>query len=202
MNQTPGITMGPGMSSGAGAAPTPAPIHDIVGPISFFTGPFWVIVDVLVALALAGGLFRWFAGRKKPVLLTPREAALRDLARLRASLSEGADHEFGVGVSDVLRRFLGEAFGLAAPRQTTEEFMESLRGSLRFVPTEQEALAEFLHRSDYLKYARGEATAEQREALIAAAEAFVRSGEKEQEMGKEAEEASVTPPALPGKEAV
>ena len=80
--------------------------------------------------------------------------------------------------------------------------MESLRGSLRFVPTEQEALAEFLHRSDYLKYARGEATAEQREALIAAAEAFVRSGEKEQEMGKEAEEASVTPPALPGKEAV
>jgi hypothetical protein len=199
MNQTPGITMGPWMSSGAGAAPTPAPIHDIVGPISFFSGPLWVIGAVLLAVVLAGGLLWWFTGRKKPVRLTPREAALRDLARLRASLSEGADYDFGVGVSDVLRHFLGEAFGLAAPRQTTEEFMESLRGSLRFVQTEQEALAEFLHQSDYLKYAQGEATAEQREALIVAAEAFVRSGE--QEIGKEAKEASVTPPALPGKEA-
>ena len=35
MNQTPGITMGPGMTSGAGAAPTPVPIHDIVGPLPF-----------------------------------------------------------------------------------------------------------------------------------------------------------------------
>jgi hypothetical protein len=68
--------------------------------------------------------------------------------------------------------------------------MESLRGSLRFVPAEQEALAEFLHRSDYLKYAQGEATAEQREALIVAAESFVRSGEA-------MEKGSVTPPAIP-----
>jgi len=192
MNQTPGITMGPGMTSGASAAPTPVPIHDIVGPLPFFSGPLWVIVAVVLAVAVTGGLFWWFAGRKKPVRLTPREAALRDLARLRASLTEGSDHAFGVGVSDVLRRFLGEALGLAAPRQTTEEFLESLRGSLRFVPTEQEALAEFLHHADYLKYAQGEATAGQREALIVAAEAFVRSGDSETP--------GATNPA-PGKEA-
>ena len=78
----------------------------------------------------------------------------------------------------MLRRFLGEALGLAAPRQTTEEFLLSLQGSLRFVPAEQEALAEFLHRSDYLKYAQGEATSEQRLSLIEAAESFVRSGEQ------------------------
>lgn len=177
MNQTPGINMGPGS---VGAAPTPAPIHDIVGPISFFSAPIWVIVAVLLAVALAGGLFWWFAGRKKSKPLTPRESALLELARLRSSLREGTDHAFGVGVSSVLRRFLGEALGLAAPRQTTEEFLGSLRGSLRFVPAEQEALAEFLHQSDYLKYARGEATAEQREALIAAAESFVQSVEKEE----------------------
>jgi hypothetical protein len=46
------------------------------------------------------------------------------------------------------------------------------------MPAEQEALAEFLHRSDYLKYAQGEATSEQRIALIEAAESFVRSGEQ------------------------
>ena len=58
------------------------------------------------------------------------------------------------------------------------------------MPAEQEALAEFLHRSDYLKYAQGEATAEQREALIIAAESFVRSGEAP-------EKGSVVPPAIP-----
>lgn len=201
MNQTPGITMGPGA---AGAAPTPAPIHDIVGPVSFFSAPLWAIVAIMIAIAVVGGLVWWFAGRRKTKPLTPRESALLELARLRSSLREGTDHAFGVGVSDVLRRFLGEALGLAAPRQTTEEFLGSLRGSLRFVPAEQAALAEFLHQSDYLKYARGEATAEQREALIVAAESFVRSGEvdkkNEGEGDTNKDSASATPPEIPGKE--
>jgi hypothetical protein len=137
-----------------------------------------LILIVLLAVGLIGGAIWWYLGRKKAVLITPREAALDALSRLRGTVSLGSDHDFGVGVSDVLRRFLGEALGLAAPRQTTEEFLISLQGSLRFVPAEQEALAEFLHRSDYLKYAQGEATSEQRIALIEAAESFVRSGEK------------------------
>jgi hypothetical protein len=49
-----------------------------------------------------------------------------------------------------------------------------------------------------MKFAQGEATSEQREALIVAAEAFVRSGEK-----TTAEQvASVTSSEMPGKEAV
>ena len=137
-----------------------------------------MILVVLLAVVLTAALCWWFFGRKKVVSITPREAALGALARLRGTVSQGSDHEFGVGVSDVLRRFLGEALGLAAPRQTTEEFLVSLQGSLRFVPAEQEALAEFLHQSDYLKYAQGEATSEQRLSLIEAAESFVRSGEQ------------------------
>ncbi|MCX8494257.1 MAG: DUF4381 family protein [Chthoniobacterales bacterium] len=170
---TPGLSFAPGA-----AGPTPAPIHDIVGPLPFFSGPVWLILCVFLAVALIGGALWWFLGRRKAKLITPREAALDALTRLRGKVSEGSDHDFGVGVSDVLRRFLGEALGLAAPRQTTEEFLVSLQGSLRFVPAEQEALAEFLHRSDYLKFAQGEATSEQRLSLIEAAESFVRSGEQ------------------------
>lgn len=170
---TPGLSFAPGA-----AGPTPAPIHDIVGPLPFFSGPVWLIICVFLAVALIGGALWWFLGRRKAKLITPREAALDALTRLRGKVSEGSDHDFGVGVSDVLRRFLGEALGLAAPRQTTEEFLVSLQGSLRFVPAEQEALAEFLHRSDYLKFAQGEATSEQRLSLIEAAESFVRSGEQ------------------------
>jgi len=196
-SQAPGLS--PGLSFGPGAVgPTPAPIHDIVGPIPFFSGPLWVILMVLLAVGLTAALCWWFFGRKKVVSVTPREAALGALARLRGTVSQGSDHEFGVGVSDVLRRFLGEALGLAAPRQTTEEFLVSLQGSLRFVPAEQEALAEFLHQSDYLKYAQGEATSEQRLALIEAAESFVRSGE--QPSIKDELKSSVTPTEAPGKE--
>jgi len=212
VNQPPGISFGPGTGGvgGPGAAigaPTPAPIHDIVGPLPFFSGPLWIIVLVFLLVAVAGGLLWWFLGRKKAKVITPREAALNALARLRDSVSEGNDHDFGVGVSDVIRRFLGEALGLAAPRQTTEEFLGSLRGSLRFVPAEQEALGEFLHRSDYLKFAQGAATSEQRIALIEAAESFVRSGERPPEDAPvdagttlPAPVSSATSPALPGKE--
>ena len=177
MNQQPGISFAPGA---AGGAPTPAPIHDIVGPFAFFTGPLWVLVVVFLTVALIGGLLWWFFSRRKIKPLTPRESALEALSKLRSQVSEGSDHDFGVGVSDVLRRFLGEAFGLAAPRQTTEEFLSSLHGSLRFMEQEQEALSEFLHQSDYLKYARGEATSDQRLALIEAAESFVLSGDNQQ----------------------
>ncbi|MCX6959223.1 MAG: DUF4381 family protein [Verrucomicrobia bacterium] len=202
-SQSPGISFGPGAGGTGGAigAPTPAPIHDIVGPLPFFSGPLGIIVLVFLLVAVAGGLLWWFLGRKKAKVITPRQAALNALALLRGSVSEGNDHDFGVGVSDVIRRFLGEALGLAAPRQTTEEFLGSLRGSLRFVPVEQEALGEFLHRSDYLKFAQGAATLEQRIALIEAAESFVRSGERPPEHSPvEAEPKLPVAPAIPGKE--
>jgi hypothetical protein len=194
----PGVSFGPGA---AGMPPVPgglggssqAPIHDIVGPLPFFSGPIWVIALVFALIALAAGLLWWFAGRRRERKLTPRESALRELERLRANLAGGTDHEFGAGVSDVLRRFLGEALGLAAPRQTTEEFLESLHGSLRFLPAEQEALAAFLHQSDFLKYARGEATPGQREELIVAAESFVRSGEEPRGLEKPRKTAEGSP---------
>lgn len=175
-NQQPGITFAPGASGGG---PTPAPIHDIVGPLPFFSGPLWVIVAAFLFVAIVGGLVWWFFIRKKTVPPTPRESALAALVALRDKVHEGNDHDFGVGVSDVLRRFLGDAFGLAAPRQTTEEFLQSLHQSLRFVATEQESLAGFLSHADHLKYAQGAATLEQRLALIEAAESFVQSGERE-----------------------
>lgn len=166
----PGIGFAPGA-----AGPTPAPIHDIVGPLPFGTlTPLHAAAAILILAALAAAGF--YLLRRKIRIPTPQEKALEALARLRVEVNKGDDHEFGVLVSDVLRRFLGEALGLSAPRQTTEEFLQSLSGSLRFLPAEQEALAGFLSHADRLKYARGEATPEQRLFLIQAAESFVKGG--------------------------
>lgn len=166
----PGIGFAPGA-----VGPTPAPIHDIVGPLPFGTlSPLLLAGILLLLVALAVGCT--FLLRRRVRVQTPQERAMEALGRLRAEVAKGDDHEFGVMVSDVLRRFLGEALGLAAPRQTTEEFLQSLTGSLRFLPAEQEALAGFLGHADRLKYAQGEATPEQRLSLIGAAESFVRGG--------------------------
>lgn len=157
---------------------SPAPLHDIVGPVPFF--PYTasqVIVATLILFLLLGGVgyLIWRSRRKRP--LTRKEAMLQVLAALKKELMVGSDHDFGIHVSTLLRNYLSEVFGLAAPRQTTEEFLKSLHGQERFSPPEQEALSDFLRQSDILKFAQGVAESEERLALIEAAEKFVQKGE-------------------------
>ncbi len=156
---------------------TPAPLHDIVGPVSFFPyTPLQLFIASMVLLLLAGGVFWGIKKWKQQSPLTPREAALQALAEMRCKVIEGSDHEFGILVSGLLRNYLGTVFGLAAPRQTTEEFLESLRDNSRFTSEEQDSLKSFLEQSDFLKFAGGRATEESRQALIGAAEHFVQGG--------------------------
>ncbi len=167
-------------SQGALQDPSPAPIHDIVGPIPFF--PYTTLQMIMAAavfILLLGvlGYFIWRRYRKRP--LTRQEAMLQALDEMKKGLMLGSDHDFGMRVSTLLRNYLNEVFGLAAPRQTTEEFLKSLQGEQRFSPVEQEALSHFLRQSDVLKFAQGIAKAEERLALIEAAEKFVRKGEEE-----------------------
>jgi hypothetical protein len=170
---------------GAGApnmlqAPLPheAPLHDIVGPLSFFAyTPLQIFLALLCILFVLSLVFwsikRW---RQKPVL-TPREACLERLRAIRENLMQGNDHDFGMLVSSLLRGYLGAVFGLAAPRQTTEEFLASLRGHNRFTQKEQKSLEAFLVHSDLLKFAHGAASQEDRLSLVLAAEQLIDSSQ-------------------------
>lgn len=158
----------------------PAPLHDIVGPVTFF--PYTlseIIVGIGILFLLLGALFYWILRRRQKNKLTPREAALQALASLKKELMTGSDHDFGIHVSTLVRNYLNEVLGLAAPRQTTEEFLLSLQRDRRFSALEQEALSHFLCQSDVLKFAQGIAGAEERLALVSAAESFIQQGEKE-----------------------
>ncbi|HLB33190.1 MAG: hypothetical protein A3F67_01855 [Verrucomicrobia bacterium RIFCSPHIGHO2_12_FULL_41_10] len=155
--------------------PTPAPLHDIVGPLPFFPYTPWqvgIVVGIFILLLGAIVWVIWKLCQKPP--LTPREATMKALASMKKELMKGNDHDFGMFVSRLLRYYLSEVFALAAPRQTTEEFLASLRESTRFTPTEQESLGIFLKQSDLLKFAGGKASEQERLALITAAEDFVR----------------------------
>jgi hypothetical protein len=155
--------------------PTPAPIHDIAGPVWLFPYPVWAIAAAaLVFLALIGLVF-WLTRRKRPApLQTPRQRALAALEELRREGPEADSYAFGVKVSDALRTYIRDQHGLDALTRTSVEFLEALRGNAAFTDNEKTALSDFLESVDLLKYARLPAAAEDIRSLLAIAERLVR----------------------------
>ncbi|MDD5201125.1 MAG: DUF4381 family protein [Terrimicrobiaceae bacterium] len=166
------------MSPQALAAPTPAPIHDIVGPIAFFPYPIWeVVVAVPAALILIGAAIWFFTCRRGPSgELTPAERALAALAGLRGGVGTTDPYAFSIVVSDVLRSYLRDARGLSATTQTSREFLETVRTRQAFNDAERDALAAFLEKADLIKFARMHATPDDCSALLEQADRLVRSG--------------------------
>lgn len=177
MNKTPDFSSFVSPKSIPNAAP--APLHDIVGPIPFFPyTPLQLVIGSIFFLVVVGGMYWFLKKKKKTPPLSPREAALQALFKMKEKIMEGSDHQFGMLVSGLLRNYLSVALGLAAPRQTTEEFLETLRTNSSFTTAEQESLKVFLQQSDLLKFAGGHASEEGRLSLILAAERVVRGETK------------------------
>jgi hypothetical protein len=159
----------------AAPQPTPAPIHDIAGPVWLFPYSTWMVVAAALAFLVVVGLIFWLTRRKRPApVLTPRERALKALGELRGRASEADSYDFGVKVSDALRTYIRDQHGLDALTRTSVEFLEVLRDNPAFTENEKGALSEFLESVDLLKYARQSAAADDVEALLATAERLVR----------------------------
>jgi hypothetical protein len=158
--------------------PTPAPIHDIVGPIPFFPYPIWMVVAAAAVVLVLLGLLVWFLAtrRRKPARgLTPDERALAELTKLRGEAPTGDPYPFSIAVTDVLRVYLRDAHGMSATTQTSREFLETARTRQFFNDEEREALAAFLEKADLIKFARVHATATDCTELVDRAETLVRS---------------------------
>jgi hypothetical protein len=155
--------------------PTPAPIHDIAGPVWFFPYPAWVVIGAALAFLALIGLLFWVTRRKRPVpALTPRERALKALEQLRSEAAESDSYGFGIEVSDALRTYIRDQYGLDAVTTTSIEFLEVLRNNPVFTENEKAALSDFLESVDLLKYARQSAAAEEIRSLLEIAERLVR----------------------------
>lgn len=119
----------------------------------------WILGVVALALLVAAAfLRRRRRGRPRPATprLPPHVLALAELDRLEhAPRRMPAEIDaFYVAVSDVVRRYLEERFGLHAPERTTEEFLVELGASTVLRPEQKAALAEFLEQCDLVKFAR------------------------------------------------
>lgn len=153
---------------------TPAPIHDIAGPVWLFPYPAWMVVLIGIGLLVVLGFLIWLARRRSTARpLTPKQRALAAIESLRKEGGEGDPYAFGVKVSDALRTYIRDQHHIDATTRTSVEFLESLRDNLAFSTNEKASLAEFLESVDLLKYARIGAGSEEIRVLLEIADRLV-----------------------------
>jgi uncharacterized protein DUF4381 len=151
-----GGLMFPGLLFGAGAEEGPEKIPPLQPPRGEIPPGFWelygvwVVVGSVVFLALCAALV-WYLTRPKSVVPVPPGAQARQaLERLRQQPEDGVVLS---RVSQVVRRYAAQAFGLPPGELTTSEFCQALAGQQRVGPDLAGALAEFLRQCDERKFA-------------------------------------------------
>ncbi len=161
-------------------AATPAPLHDIAGPVEFFPYPVWMVVLAALAVVALVGLLVWFfVLRKRPGrVVSSRDRARRKLAGLRERVATTDVYDFSIEVSEVLRRFIEETRGRRATTRTTMEFLADIAEDRNFSDEERALLATFLEKADLIKFARVHATEEDSRALLESAAGFVEESAK------------------------
>ena len=154
--------------------------HDIAPPVDYsLISPWLIFLGVFVALT-AIGLVIWFVAksfRRPTPPQPPRERALALLEQIRTQITAMDPYRFSIRVSDILRRYVTEQFGLPVTRQTSVEFLNGLRDSSPFSEDDKSLLEDFLNRCDLIKFARYEATTSDSELLLEEAIRFVKGGQ-------------------------
>src|SRR5438477_13128256 len=99
--------------------------HDIAPPVDYSLIPSWLVfVIAFVVLSLLGLFVWWFVQRRKPEApKAPREIALGELEQIRGEIERMNPYQFSIRVSDILRRYVTQQYGVPATRQTSIEFL-------------------------------------------------------------------------------
>jgi hypothetical protein len=109
----------------------------------------WIIVGALVFLALVG-IIVWIVTRPKPPIIVPPE--VRAKQALASLLTKPEDGLLLSKVSQILRRYIAEAFALPPGEFTTTEFCRLIAGHERIGPELAGNVSEFLRRCDERKF--------------------------------------------------
>jgi hypothetical protein len=154
--------------------------HDIAPPVDYSLIPPWLVfVIAFVVLSLLGLLVWWFMKRRQPQLppKAPREIALGELDQIRPEIERMSPYQFSIRVSDILRRYVTQQYGVPATRQTSIEFLTATAKAPSFSADDKSLLEDFLSRCDLIKFAKYEATTSDSELLLEEAIRFVKGGQ-------------------------
>ena len=153
--------------------------HDIAPPVDYFLLKPWMVFCAVAGTLLLVGLTTWLIKwwRRRPAkILTPRERAIEQLARMENEIETLPPYQFSIRVSDILRRYVTEQYQLPVTRQTSVEFLNALAAASPFSADEQTLLEDFLNRCDLIKFARYDATIADSRLLLEEANRFVKGG--------------------------
>ena len=138
--------------------------RDIAPPVELaWRGlPLWAWVAIAAALVLAVLAILWWRRARRRRLLRgassqpAHELALAALDRLQRDdlIALQRVEEFYVRVSGILRHYVEWRFGLRAPEQTTEEFLDAMLVAGGPIAAHRDLLSAFLAHCDLVKFAR------------------------------------------------
>lgn len=169
-------------------------ISDIAPPLAKPLGPWlWIGSGLAALLVLVLMVYLWRRGKKAvppPPPLPPHLLAYQALDRLLATdlLASGQVKAFFEALSDILRHYIEDRFGVRAPEQTTEEFltalgpmgaepMARLRSPTLATMAHKLLLGDFLRHCDLVKFARHTPTRVEAEERVELCRRFVRETE-------------------------
>ena len=154
-----------------------APLREIVGPWQLpRSGAWWWAALAMVLAVIAWLLLRRRARRRPPPLvLLPHERALRELEHLHAEnlFLRGESKLYFVRLSQILRGYIEERFGLRAPERTTEEFLQELKSDHRVPEHHKHELSRFLDLCDLVKFAKHPSSEAEATQAFASCKRFV-----------------------------
>ncbi len=128
----------------------------------------WGVVGVVILTLLSWWIWKRLRREKS---LTPEQTAMQCLDEI-AEADLGND-DFIMKVSHTLKGYLEEKKLFTAVRQTTEEFLHSLKNSEK-LSEQRETLKTFFGQCDLVKFAGGNLTDEQRRELIDSVRSLVK----------------------------
>ncbi len=147
----------PGIPGMPAAPVAPALPHGIRGEVDI-PDPWktWRLVGLMVILLAICALGFWLWWRRRGSSTAGPGARPDDVARARLQRALALVDEpkpFIAEVSEAVRVYLEQRFGLRAPERTTEEFVAELQQNGALAGADRELLAKFLGACDLIKFA-------------------------------------------------
>lgn len=171
------------------------PIKDIMREKANFSD-YLVYLYILIAILLMAivGYYFYRLKNKKPkeipkieeIIIPCHDKAIMELRKLEAQKlwQQGLIKEYQSGLTDIIRTYLMERYGINAPDMTTDEVMMSLANA-PFDKKYNQELINILQIADLVKFAKATPEENIHESFMQKAVSFVENTKETRQIGKE-----------------